>query len=99
MEKIKDQTKEKFDNKEMLDDSEAFEADVKRTPLYDLKKQIKQAQRKLEELKDSPDTSHNEIAELDRKLMGWKREYAERVKSLKTKINEKVQRREPKSRG
>ncbi|MDI3548154.1 MAG: hypothetical protein PWR10_1806 [Halanaerobiales bacterium] len=60
-----------------------FESEIRRTPLWQLKNQIRQATLELELLKKDPSASHNEIAELDAKLTGWKLEYARRVATLK----------------
>ncbi len=56
-------------------------------PLYVLQKQIVQAEKELEELKNDPSTNHDEISELDAILNKHKLEFSKRVNRLNLKGN------------
>ena len=52
---------------------------IQLTTLYELTRQIKQAEKELEDLKRDPAASHDEIAEVDALLIKHKMQYAKRV--------------------
>ena len=52
------------------------------TPLYELSRQIKQAEKELEDLKHDPAANHDEIAETDALLTRHKLEYSNRVSKI-----------------
>ncbi len=55
---------------------------IQLTPLYELTRQIKQAEKELEDLKRDPAASHDEIVKTDSLLTRHKIQYAERVAAL-----------------
>ena len=55
---------------------------IQLTPLYELSRQIKQAEKELEDLKQDPAATYDEIAKTDLLLSRHKIQYAERVAVL-----------------